>query len=221
MTFLWPGLLGSWSSLPLLVAVYVWSLRRRRPAAVRYSSLSLVRDALPALVADPPPPAVRAVPRRARAASPSRSARPVGDRERARRARRRSSWRSTSRAACARPTSRPTGSSRPRPPPRSSSSAQGATTQIGIVAFSGFAELVQAPTNDQELLLDAIQQPDHRAADGHRQRRSSRRSTRSPRSTRASRARHRRPTVDPTAPSRRPSRRAPTRRTSSCCSPTA
>ena len=33
---------------------------------------------------------------------------------------------------------------------------QGSSTQIGIVAFSGFAELVQAPTNDQEVLLDAL-----------------------------------------------------------------
>ena len=33
---------------------------------------------------------------------------------------------------------------------------QGSTTQIGIVAFSGFAEVVQAPTSDQQTLLDAI-----------------------------------------------------------------
>jgi len=31
------------------------------------------------------------------------------------------------------------------------------TTQIGIVAFAGFAELVQPPTNEQELLHDAIE----------------------------------------------------------------
>jgi Ca-activated chloride channel homolog len=34
---------------------------------------------------------------------------------------------------------------------------QSSTTQIGIVAFSGFAEVVQAPTTDQEVLLDVIQ----------------------------------------------------------------
>jgi Ca-activated chloride channel homolog len=34
---------------------------------------------------------------------------------------------------------------------------QGPTTQIGIVAFAGFAEIVQVPTNDQEVLLDVIQ----------------------------------------------------------------
>jgi Ca-activated chloride channel family protein len=34
---------------------------------------------------------------------------------------------------------------------------QGSTTQIGIVAFAGFGELIQPPTSDQEVLLDAIQ----------------------------------------------------------------
>ena len=34
--------------------------------------------------------------------------------------------------------------------------SQGSGTQIGIVAFGGFAEVIQAPTTDQQLLLDAI-----------------------------------------------------------------
>ena len=34
--------------------------------------------------------------------------------------------------------------------------SQSSTTQIGIVAFAGFAEIVQAPTTDQEVLLDVI-----------------------------------------------------------------
>jgi len=33
---------------------------------------------------------------------------------------------------------------------------QGGGTQVGLVAFAGFAELVQAPTDDEELVLDAI-----------------------------------------------------------------
>jgi len=33
---------------------------------------------------------------------------------------------------------------------------QGSGTQIGIVAFAGFAEIVQLPTNDEEVLLDVI-----------------------------------------------------------------
>jgi Ca-activated chloride channel homolog len=34
---------------------------------------------------------------------------------------------------------------------------QGPTTEIGIVAFAGFAEMVQAPTTDQEVLLDIVE----------------------------------------------------------------
>ena len=34
--------------------------------------------------------------------------------------------------------------------------SQDGGTQIGIVAFAGFAEIVQAPTNDEEVLLDVI-----------------------------------------------------------------
>lgn len=34
---------------------------------------------------------------------------------------------------------------------------QSASTQIGIVAFAGFAELVQPPTTDQEVLLDVVE----------------------------------------------------------------
>jgi Ca-activated chloride channel family protein len=34
---------------------------------------------------------------------------------------------------------------------------QGANTQIGLVAFAGFAELIQPPTSDQELLQDAVE----------------------------------------------------------------
>ena len=48
MDFLWPGLLLLLGLLPpVLVAIYAWSLRRRRPSGVRYSSLALVREALP------------------------------------------------------------------------------------------------------------------------------------------------------------------------------
>ncbi len=45
MSLLWPGLLYSWLLIPLAIAVYIWLLRRRRRFAARYSSLSLVREA--------------------------------------------------------------------------------------------------------------------------------------------------------------------------------
>ena len=45
MSLLWPGSLYLLLLIPLAVGVYVWILRRRRRFAVRYSSLSLIRDA--------------------------------------------------------------------------------------------------------------------------------------------------------------------------------
>jgi Ca-activated chloride channel family protein len=47
MSFLWPWLLFLLLLVPLLVAAYIWVLRRKRRFAVRYSSLSLIREALP------------------------------------------------------------------------------------------------------------------------------------------------------------------------------
>ena len=45
MSLLWPGFLYLFLLIPLVVLVYAWVLRRRRRFAVRYSSLSLVREA--------------------------------------------------------------------------------------------------------------------------------------------------------------------------------
>ena len=47
MTILWPWLLTLLLLIPLMVAAYLWMLRRKRRFAVRYSSLSLIREALP------------------------------------------------------------------------------------------------------------------------------------------------------------------------------
>src|SRR4051794_10424855 len=46
MTFLWPGFLILLGLIPLVIAIYIWALRRRR-VALRFSSLSLVRAAIP------------------------------------------------------------------------------------------------------------------------------------------------------------------------------
>ena len=46
MTFLWPGFLFLLGLVPVMIAAYIWSLRRRR-VGLRYSSLALVRTALP------------------------------------------------------------------------------------------------------------------------------------------------------------------------------
>jgi Ca-activated chloride channel family protein len=46
MRFLWPDLLWLLLALPALVAAYLYALRKKKKAAVRYASLMLVRDAI-------------------------------------------------------------------------------------------------------------------------------------------------------------------------------
>jgi Ca-activated chloride channel family protein len=46
MTFLWPQFLWLLLVIPLLVVVYVWLLRRKKKMALRYASLSIVREAM-------------------------------------------------------------------------------------------------------------------------------------------------------------------------------
>ncbi len=46
MTFLWPEFLWLLMLLPLLVLLYVWLLRRKKKTALRYASLSIVREAM-------------------------------------------------------------------------------------------------------------------------------------------------------------------------------
>ena len=45
MNLLWPGFLYLLFLIPLIAALYILLLRRRKRFAVRYSSLSLVREA--------------------------------------------------------------------------------------------------------------------------------------------------------------------------------
>ncbi len=46
MNFLWPEFLWLLLAVPLLVALYVWLLRRKKKTALRYASLSIVKEAL-------------------------------------------------------------------------------------------------------------------------------------------------------------------------------
>lgn len=154
MHLLWPGFLLLLILIPLIVAAYVWMLRRRRRFAVRYSSLSLVREALPqqsswrrhlpfALFLLALLSLMLALARPMASVSV-----PFG--------------RATiimaldvSRSMC----------STDIPPNRLDAAQvaalsfiqrQESSTQIGIVAFAGFAELVQPPTTDQEMLEEAV-----------------------------------------------------------------
>lgn len=159
---LWPWFLALLVLVPLLVLAYAWSLRRRKPAGIRYSSLSLLQ------AADPGPARLRrhlpfvlfAVAVACLAVAFSRpvviASVPVN--------------RTTvvlaidvSRSMC----------STDIPPSRLQAAEaaasqfiehQAASTQIGIVAFGGFAELVQAPTTDVSTLTDAL----HSLATGRR-----------------------------------------------------
>jgi Ca-activated chloride channel family protein len=46
MNFLWPQFLWLLAALPLLVLLYIWLIRRKKKMAVRYASLSIVREAM-------------------------------------------------------------------------------------------------------------------------------------------------------------------------------
>jgi Ca-activated chloride channel family protein len=48
MSFIWPEMLWLMAVLPLLLAGYLWALRRKKKLAVRYASLSMVREAMSA-----------------------------------------------------------------------------------------------------------------------------------------------------------------------------
>ncbi len=154
MSFQWPELLWGLALLPLLVAAYAWLQRRRKRLALRYASLSLVRDAL----ARGPgwrrhvPPALLLV---AIALMIVATARPEGEVTLPTKQETiilamdvSGSMRATdvqpSRIAAAQEAARAFVGDQPR------------TTRIGIVTFAGTAALVQPPTHSREDLLAAI-----------------------------------------------------------------
>lgn len=153
MDMLWPGFLLLLGLIPLLIAAYLWRLRQRRPA-LRYSSLVLVRAAL-----DRQSQWRRHVPFAffllALASLVVALARPVSivsvptgqatiilalD---------------VSRSMCQTDVL-PNRLEVAKAAALSFVQNQSPGTQIGIVAFAGFAEMIQSPTSDQELLEDAI-----------------------------------------------------------------
>ena len=154
MEFQWPGFLLLLGLIPLIVVVYIWILRRRRRFTVRYSSLALVREAIPrtsqlrrhlpfALFLLGLTGLVIALSRpTARVVVPSGQATIVLALD-------------VSRSMC----------STDIPPNRLKAAKaavlsfidrQDPNAQIGIVAFAGFAGIVQPPTSDQDLLREAV-----------------------------------------------------------------
>src|SRR5512138_3099281 len=154
MSLLWPGFLYLLLLIPLSIAVYVLLLRRRRRFAVRYSSLSLVREAakqqswlrrhlpfilflfaLTSLVFALGRPVATVL-------IPSNKATVILAID-------------VSRSMC----------STDIPPNRLEVAKEAALSfvrnnnsgrQVGIVAFAGFAELIQPPTTDLKSLENAI-----------------------------------------------------------------
>jgi Ca-activated chloride channel homolog len=154
MSLLWPGFLYLLLLIPLAVGIYIWILRRRRRFAIRYSSLSLVREAvgkqswlrkhlpfilflfaLASLVFALGRPVATVL-------VPSNKATVVLAVD-------------VSLSMC----------STDIPPNRLEVAKQAALSfvrdnssgrQVGIVAFAGFAELIQPPTTDLTLLENAI-----------------------------------------------------------------
>lgn len=155
MDLLWPWFLLLLGLIPLLAAAYILMLRRRRRFAVRYSSLALVREALPhqswlrrhlpvvlflsaltsLVIAVARPVTIVSVPAGQTAILLTID---------------------VSRSMCSTDV-QPSRIEAAEAAALSFIQRQQATTQIGIVAFSGYAELIQPPTNDTEALQAAIE----------------------------------------------------------------
>jgi Ca-activated chloride channel family protein len=155
MSWLWPELLYLLLLVPLILAVYIWMIRRRRRFAVRYSSLALIREVMPAqsrwrrhlpfgllllglaglLVAVARPVAIVDLP-----TSETTIILTID----------------VSRSMCSTDI-QPSRLGAAEAAALSFVKSQAPGTRIGIVAFSSIAELIQAPTTDQAALEAAIQ----------------------------------------------------------------
>lgn len=154
MQLLWPWFLSLLLAIPLIVGMYFWVLRRRRQAAVRFSSLALVRPALvhqswlrrylpSALFLASMTSLIVALARPVTTVYvPSGQATIILAMD-------------VSRSMCSTDI-QPSRIEAAKAAASSFVQRQRSATQIGVVAFSSFAELVQPPTNDQETLQTAI-----------------------------------------------------------------
>jgi len=154
MKLLWPWFLLLLLLIPLIIAVYIWILRRKRRFAVSYSSLSLIREALPkrshwrrhipfALLVLGAASLITALARPAAVVKVPLSRTTI------------ILALDVSRSMCATDVS-PNRLSVAQEAALSFIEEQADGTQIGIVAFAGFAEVIVPPTNDKNVLSDAI-----------------------------------------------------------------
>jgi Ca-activated chloride channel homolog len=154
MDFLWPDLLLLLGLIPLILAIYIWVLRRRCRFAVRYSSLSLVREAIPYSV-----PLRRHLPFILFIAALASLVIALGRPEIPEAVLSGQTTiilaLDTSRSMCMRDIL-PSRLDAARAAALSFIELPVIDTQVGIVAFSGFAELAQEPTTELRLLENAI-----------------------------------------------------------------
>lgn len=154
MDFLWSDFLVLLLLLPAMAALYVWAMRRRRPAGLRYSSLALVREAAPGssrlrrhlpfvlllaafgglVVALSRPVVVLSVPTNQTTIILTID---------------------VSGSMCSTDIP-PTRIQAAESAAKAFINSQPAGTRFGIVAFGSFAEVVQSPTADRTVLLDAL-----------------------------------------------------------------
>lgn len=153
MRFAWPLALLSLALVPLLAALYMWWLRRKRAAAVTYSSLSLMREAIPT------PTWRRHLPFILLLASLTSlavsTARPQAVRDVAENRTSIILALDVSRSMCAIDVE-PNRLAVAQDAARTFIVDQAGQVQIGIVAFAGTARLVVPPTSDTDILIDAI-----------------------------------------------------------------
>ncbi len=155
MELLWPGFLYLLALIPILVLVYIFILRRRRPYAVRFSSLSLVREAvgkqsqvrrhLPfVLFLLAMSSLVVAMGRPISTVTlPAANATIILSID-------------VSRSMCSTDIS-PNRLEAAKSAALDFIEAQEANVQIGVVAFAGYAVVIQEPTTDRNLLENAVQ----------------------------------------------------------------
>jgi len=155
MELLWPGFLYILALIPILVLFYILILRRRRPYAVRFSSLSLVREAvgkqsqvrrhlpfvlfllaMSSLVVAMGRPVTTVT-------LPAANATIILTID-------------VSRSMCSTDIS-PNRLEAAKAAALDFIEAQEANVQIGVVAFAGYAVVIQEPTTDRNLLQSAVQ----------------------------------------------------------------
>ncbi len=154
MTLLWPWFLLLLLLIPALIAAYIWALRRRRRLTVRYSSLSLIRAARPntSRWRRHVPVALFLV---ALAALALALARPLAIVSVPTNQRTIVLAMDVSLSMCSTDVT-PNRIQAAKAAASAFVQQQPPGTQIGIVAFSGFAEEIQPPTTDQDALQQAI-----------------------------------------------------------------